>query len=323
MHACVTCCSRMAASKSFSLLLELKEEWLVAVLEGLAADDLRSLFSVARSHSKLRRAALVALHNFKAVVSQQQQADSMLMFLGQQGSHVDRIHLTGPEGGIVRIRQLPPNLQLGGLCFDRLHLQLQPGGGFQGVLGAAERIAALKQLQLSRCRLRESDDGLAAALGQLPAGLEALCLASVRVPGSRALVPTAALQLLQRLTSLELQRVLLQGTDEDSNALQPLEELTRLVDLQLDSVGTSDGGPIMLTASLLSSTCQLTRLELTQHEAQKVRHQNGQAEMVSTGTSYLQHWSVLPDLFCSDMVLACVKHCKVTVQEQTISSANP
>ena len=266
------CCRRPPRTQHaepHSLLLGLPEECLVAVMRCCAADDLCSFFSAARSHSRLHQAAIAALHTVSAVVSQQQQADSMLLFLGKQGQQVDRLDLEQTGASIITIRQLPPNLRLGSLCLDRLHLQLQPAGGFQGVLGAAEGIAALKQLQLSRCKLRDGDDGLAAALAQLPAGLEALCFAkaSVRGNGYWALLPTAALQRLLQLTSLQLARVLLQGADEASPVLQPLQALTRLVDLQLDRVDTTDGAPVRLTASMLSNTCSLTCLELVRARA--------------------------------------------------------
>lgn len=250
-----------------SLLLELPEECLVAVMRCCAADDLCSFFSAARSHSRLHQAAMAALHTVSAVVSQQQQADSMLLFLGKQGQQVDRLDLEQTGASIITVRQLPPNLRLGSLCLDRLHLQLQPADGFRGVLGAAEGIAALKQLQLRRCKLRDGNDGLAAALAQLPAGLEALCFAFVRGIGYWALLPTAALQRLLQLTSLQLARVLLQGADEASPVLQPLQALTRLVDLQLDMVDTTDGAPVRLTASMLSNTCSLTCLELVRARA--------------------------------------------------------
>jgi hypothetical protein len=72
------------------------------------------------------------------------------------------------------MHQLPPSLQLHNLELERFCVQLQPGNGFRGVLGAAAATAGappLKQLRLSWCRLLGGDspsDSLAAGLRQLP-----------------------------------------------------------------------------------------------------------------------------------------------------------
>jgi hypothetical protein len=50
----------------------------------------------------------------------------------------------------VTLRQLPHN-QLTKLQLESVKLQLDPGQGFEGVLGAAAKLAALKQLQLKNC----------------------------------------------------------------------------------------------------------------------------------------------------------------------------
>ncbi len=55
-------------------------------------------------------------------------------------------------------------------------LQLQPGDGFEGLFGAAARVAALKQLRLKRCELLGQGEGLEEALSQLPVGLEHLSI---------------------------------------------------------------------------------------------------------------------------------------------------
>jgi hypothetical protein len=112
----------MTVEEPRSLLLALPDECLVAVLQCCAAEDLSSLFSTSRSHSRLHQAAIAALQTISALVSQQQQADSMLMFLGKHGHHVDSLRLKGPEHNAVTIRQLPPSMRLDCLCLDKLQL---------------------------------------------------------------------------------------------------------------------------------------------------------------------------------------------------------
>jgi hypothetical protein len=64
-----------------SWLLALPDPCLLAVLQCCAADDRRSLFSAARAHSRLHQAAVLALSSITAVVSHQQQADSVLVYV--------------------------------------------------------------------------------------------------------------------------------------------------------------------------------------------------------------------------------------------------
>ena len=128
------------------------------------------------------------------------------------------------------------------------------------MLGAAAGIAALKQLQLRDCVLLDGDEGLAAAMSQLPAGLEHLGISQVtssRYLQGYACFPTGVLQWLQQLTYLELACIQLQRPDEASPTLQPLQALARLVDLQLHA-------DIMwsVTASMLLETQKLTRLSV-------------------------------------------------------------
>ena len=125
---------RMAGS--CSLLLTLPGECLVGILQCCAADDLHSLFSVARAHSRLHQAAVTALRTMTVAVSQQQQMDGVwLVFLGKHSKHIDSLHLSNrkwrecPHPRIV-IRQLPSNLQLSSMKLQWLDLQLQPGDGF-------------------------------------------------------------------------------------------------------------------------------------------------------------------------------------------------
>ena len=100
-------------------LLQLPDTALVAVLQ-CCADDQRSLFSAARAHSRLHQTAVQALSSVVSVVSQQQQQDSLLLYLGKHGRHVSSIELRAvqpvwPVTWRVTLRQLPPNLQLSSL----------------------------------------------------------------------------------------------------------------------------------------------------------------------------------------------------------------
>ena len=137
-------------------------------------------------------------------------------------------------------------------------------------------VAALRQLRLNGCELSFGNDGetegLAAALSLLPAGLEHLSLKDLGTYDEWGLVdvnfPTGALQLLQQLTYLELAYMRLVGPDQEQPALQPLQALTRLVDLRLNSVNANedrddDLGIVRITASMLSGTHHLTHLELS------------------------------------------------------------
>jgi hypothetical protein len=78
-------------------------------------------------------------------------------------------------------------------------------------------------------------------------------------------LPTAVLQRLQQLTYLELAMVKLKGLDGvsviDNPVLQPLQALTRLVDLQLTRILQAPNG--RNSAEMLSGMQHLTRLELS------------------------------------------------------------
>lgn len=134
---------------------------------------------------------------------------------------------------MVYFGQLPPSLQLTSMHFSWCGVQLQPGKGSQGVLGGAAGLAALKHFGLQGCGLLDgsADEALSTALSQLPAGLEHLGMDCTQVEGG---LPTAGLQRLQQLTYLSLKGFGLQGPDAATPVLQPLKDLTRLVDLRLD-----------------------------------------------------------------------------------------
>jgi hypothetical protein len=58
----------------------------------------------------MHRAAVAALRSITANVAQQQQAESVLMYLIKHAQHVDRLHLKGKLAVELAICQLPPNL---------------------------------------------------------------------------------------------------------------------------------------------------------------------------------------------------------------------
>jgi hypothetical protein len=202
--------------------------------------------------------------------------DTVLLYLAKHGQHVDSISLSGPlfedppeprrvpEQSTVSIRHLPSSRQLSSLQLHELHLQLQPGHGFQGVLGAAEGIAALKKLEISSCQLLDeaASQALAAALSQLPAGLEHFSMSGLTNGKSWVSFPTGKLQRLQQLTYLELAHGKLQGSGQGQLALQPLQALTRLVDLRLAHAPIKNDAPTVLSASMLSGAHNLTRLHV-------------------------------------------------------------
>jgi hypothetical protein len=152
-------------------LLQLPGPCLLAVLQCCAADDQRSLFSAARAHSRLHQAAVVALSSITAVLPPQQNAHSVMLYLGKHGRHVAGLKLKAQHARTASLFQLPPLRQLSSLQLDSMMVQLHPRNGFQGVMEAA---TALKQLLLSDCKLIGSKDGLAAALSQLPSTLQHL-----------------------------------------------------------------------------------------------------------------------------------------------------
>jgi hypothetical protein len=175
------------------LLLALPDACLLAVLQCCAADDQRSVLNAARAHSRLHQAAVLALRSITAVVAQQQRADSVLVYV-KHCPKVDSISIDYEGNSAVVLRPLlPQQLQLHSLQLYRLQLQL--GDSLQDMLGGAE-LAALKQLRLQECSLLDTAATvvLAAALGQLPAGLEHLSISIRWLRGQRALsFPTAVL----------------------------------------------------------------------------------------------------------------------------------
>jgi hypothetical protein len=293
----------MPSDESASMLLALPDPCLLAVLQCCASDSQRSLLSAARAHCRLHKAAVLVLRNITTVVEQQQQADSVLLYLGRHGQHVDNVDLRGvtPRSDLsvhervtVSLRQLHPNLQLNSLHLAHMHLQLQPGDGFQGVLGAAAPLAALKQLSISYCELLDAEEGraFAAALSLLPTGLEHISLKSV-YPKYWEL-PSRMVQSLQQLTYLELAHIHPKASARNTPALEPLEGLTRLQNLRLADVEDApcDGYNIFddnedfatLTTDMLSASQHLTRLQLENNVSWEVG--------VLEGKTLLQHLDV-------------------------------
>jgi hypothetical protein len=272
------------------LLLALPDPCLLAVLECCAAIDQRSVLSAARAHPRLHQAAVLALRSISADVRPQRQVNSVLLYLDRHGRHVSSIDLRGSQfGPAAALRELPSHLQLSSLELQMLRLQLQPGEGFEGLLGAAAGVATLKRLRLDSCKLFDvglgADGLLAADLPLLPAGLEHL---SIRRSLFRRLLEgffTVTLQQLQQLTYLELRtsNVTLPDSDTTSPALQSLQALTRLVDLRL----AVQCDAINITASMLSGTQHLTRLELL--SVQCIAIEPG----VLAGKTQLQHLSLM------------------------------
>jgi hypothetical protein len=243
------------------LLLALPDPCLLAVLQCCACDQ-RSLFSAARAHSRLHQ-AVPAQRSVTAVVRRQQHVDSVLLYLEKHSLHVSTLDLKGEDSSRIVFRQLPLQLQLTSLQLGCLGLQLQPGNGFQDVLGAAG-LAALKQLRLKDCKLLDDTSGkqLTAAMSLLPAGLEHL---SIDGFNSSAWFPTAVLQQLQQLTYLGLRCVYIVPPEDDgSNPLQPMQALSRLRDLRL--LGLANSFKPRITASMLSGMPHLTRLVFGQME---------------------------------------------------------
>jgi hypothetical protein len=224
-------------------------------------DDPVSLFSAARAHSKLHQAADVALSSICVDVKQQQQVDSLLLFFHKHGKHLDSMQLTVVLPRLcqtISLHHLPPHLQLTSLLLDNMRVQLQPGDGFHGVLRPG---LPLKQLRLQNCTLLGGARALAAAWQALSllSGLEVLNI-SCRADIGEISFPTAVLSQLQQLTCLELQQFdsgSFLVADDTVPALQPLQRLTRLAALSICC-----RFPYPVTASMLSQSCHLTRLEL-------------------------------------------------------------
>jgi hypothetical protein len=193
----------------------------------------------------------------------------MLLYLAAHGQHVGSVNLKGfaVYEDRTTIRQLPPSLHLTSLQLDGFYVQLQLGDGFQGVLGAAAAVAALKELRLRNCELHDRHRSLAALL-RLRTVLEHLSITGVTLglgmlPASCS---TDVLQQLQYLTHLEFdEAVTFRGPTKAPANLHLLQALTRLVDLRLVQEydrprSWRETTDYTITVDMLSEC--LTRLEL-------------------------------------------------------------
>ena len=131
--------------------------------------------------------------------------EGVLLYLGKHGCSVHildlvRVFSAYPKGRIT-LGQLPPDLQLTSLQLCGLSVQLQPGGGYQGVLGAAATVAALKQLCIF-CDLLGGPEAFLETLAQLPPGLQDLRFGGLDRESGYFYLPNAALQHLHNLTTL-------------------------------------------------------------------------------------------------------------------------
>jgi hypothetical protein len=75
-----------------SLLLALPDACLLEVLH-YCSNDQRSLLSAARAHSKLHQAAAQILRSVNAVMIQQQQCDSVFLYMHKHSQHVQHMIL--------------------------------------------------------------------------------------------------------------------------------------------------------------------------------------------------------------------------------------
>ena len=254
------------------MLLALPDPCLVAVLRyTYGADeyekDAPSMFSAARAHSRLHQAAVLAVSSIKAHLMKQQQVDSILLYLTKHGKHILSLEVVGPWDyyrldSAATLQQLPhQSLQgLSSLCFSHLRLQLQPGGGFQGVLTAG---APLKELDLSDCSLLDGVEALAAVLPLLPCLQDLRCSKSFGCSGlgpvgditkpPKCFPHNSTLQKLQQLTCLSLTGYAL----EEPGGPQHLQRLTNLQELYLDGKAL----PIV-KAGMLSGLQQLVAFGL-------------------------------------------------------------
>jgi hypothetical protein len=243
------------------------------VLQCCAANGQRSLFSAARAHSRLHQASLGALQTIDAPLCEQQQADSLLLFLAKYADHIDILNVWKAASAhlytTIKLRQLPRSLRL---CSLYLHqVQLRPGRAFKGMLGAVG-VGDLQALRLHDCCMPNwpTAEALAAALWQLTA-LQFLSIEDMSVDcydsdcdsddvGGDFQFRTAVFLQLQQLTYLHLAGVEFEGPGEDTGPdLQPLQALTGLSVLKLREWDATDDN---ITASMLSGMQHLTHLEV-------------------------------------------------------------
>jgi hypothetical protein len=232
----------------------------------------------------MHQAAVMAASSINAVVTDQKSVNNLLRYLRHHGQHIDSINLLRGFFHAAPLRQLPhTNLQrLTSLSFNGLHLQLQPGDEFQGVLGAGVHQATpahvlglpLKQLQIHGCTLLDETEAFAAALAMLTE-LQHLSLVSTFADNRCVVFPSSVFRALQQLTYLELAG----GGLQEADGLRHLQDLTHLQDLRL-----SDGYADKLQTSMLSGLQGLTCLKVF-----KAHSVGGLEAGVLADKSQLQH----------------------------------
>jgi hypothetical protein len=204
---------------------------------------------------------MVKCLSIRALGQQQQQADDVVQYLTAHGQDVGSLELEAADlwEDRVTIRQLPHHtLQgLANLKLSKMSLQLQPKGGFEGVLGAG---MPLQQLELEYCTLLDGEGGLTSALLQLPDLQRLKFIYNMRPPGNHTFrdsiyFPSSVLQSLQRLTHLELRIDTLREPDA-TTCRRHIQGLTNLKNLQF----TRNAVPVV-RASMLAGMSQLTCLK--------------------------------------------------------------
>jgi hypothetical protein len=193
----------------------------------------------------------MAASSINAVVKDQKSVKNLLRYLRHHGQHIESIDLLRGFFHAAPLRQLPhTNLQrLTSLSFNGVHLQIQPGGEFQGVLGAGVLGSPLKQLQIHGCTLLDTAEALAAALALLPE-LQHLSLVSTYSDSGCLVFPSSVFQALQQLTCLELAG----GGSQEADSLRHLQGLSHLQVLRL-SKGYADNLHTSMLSGLQGLTC--------------------------------------------------------------------
>jgi hypothetical protein len=94
-------------------LHQLPDPCLLAVLQ-YCAQDLGSLFSAARAHSRLHQAAVEALRCISVHRLTQQRVNQLMRYLSKHGQHVDSIDLSAESFARkpCELLQLPKHLKL-------------------------------------------------------------------------------------------------------------------------------------------------------------------------------------------------------------------
>lgn len=214
---------------------------------------------------------LVDISSIIMMISRQGQASGMTLryLYTKQGQQVASINLAVPwKPGVppvFSVSFLPHNLPLASLELSALEVQLQPQGGWVGMLRPG---VPLKKLRLTHCTLRDGAAGLAAALPLLP-GLEHLSIETDcdtthnKTTGAFPPSVLSAVQQLQQLTHLKLDCCLEGAPGQEEPYLQPFGSLTRLVELHLAVRVTADSPHLAyIEDSMLFSLQRLSYLEL-------------------------------------------------------------